>query len=304
MDSAVQDAHPDVVEEPPATCGGSFACVPAVPTGWSGPVELYSGSSPAPTCTTDFSSSYDGNGQLSAPPATCTCSCNAPTTGCAAPDMTFFTTGICTVTPCYSTTLQNGVCTTINDSASCIPNGVGSPHMSALAPSVTAGNCTPQHGKQLHPTTWGTYAQACSSTTAVVQLDCQTGSVCAPTPAAPYGQTLCVSRAGDLACPSQGYTAKQVFYGSVSEGRSCSGCTCGGLTGASCAAVIDSYSSSDGSCGGSVQTYDAPFSCDSVNQPGDFRLTLTPQNGSCAANPDTATGAATPASPTTFCCLP
>lgn len=306
IDSAAQDSHADVVEEPPPpTCGGSFTCVPAVPTGWAGPVELYAGSSPAPACTADFDSFYDGNAQLNAPAASCTCSCNAPTTQCTAPALSFFATGVCSGVPsCYTTTLQNGVCTTINDSASC-PTTLGTPHMTAPASAIVSASCMADPGKQITMATWGTYAQACFSATTVAQVDCQAGSVCAPKPSAPYGQTLCISQAGDFSCPAQGYTSKQLFYGGVDDSRDCSACTCGGLSGASCAASFVAFLTSDGSCGGGTgDSYAAPFTCNPVTQPADFRLTLTPQNGSCGANPVTSTGTATPTGPTTFCCLP
>src|SRR5580658_6830203 len=37
-------ASTDSPEEPPAHCAGEFECVPAVPGGWTGPLEFYLGS--------------------------------------------------------------------------------------------------------------------------------------------------------------------------------------------------------------------------------------------------------------------
>jgi hypothetical protein len=307
--STPSDAHGDAVEEPPpATCAGSFACVPAVPGGWSGPFELYAGASPAPACTADFSSAYDGNAGLGAPPAVCSCSCAAPNAECGVPSLSFYgeAAGACPSPACSTTNLVAGACKTVDDATGC--PAVVTPAISAPAPVVVSANCTPQASQAIGPPTWATYAQACSSTTAVVEDDCQTGSVCAPKPAAPYGATLCISQSGDVACPpasgGAGYASKQLFYGSVDDQRTCTACTCGALGGASCSASFEAYSSTDGSCTGGGDLYVAPFSCEAVDQPADFRVTITAQNGSCGANPVNPTGSATATSPTTFCCLP
>jgi hypothetical protein len=307
--SPVPDAHADAVEEgPPATCTGTFACVPTVPGGWSGPFELYAGASPAPSCTADFTSAYDGNAGLSAPPGNCSCSCVVPNTECTTPTLAFYsqTASLCLTSACSTTALAPGVCKTVSDATGC-----GTPQTSAIsasAPVVELASCTPQASKSITPTSWATTAQACSSTTAVVQDDCQAGSVCAPKPSAPYGATLCISQLGDVSCPpgsgGAGYSSKQVFYGGVDDLRTCTACTCGSLGGATCSASFEAYSSTDGSCTGGGDTYAAPFSCEAVDQPADFRLTIIAQNGSCGASQVTATGSATPTNPTTFCCLP
>jgi hypothetical protein len=308
-ETSAPDAVADVVEEPLQTCGGSFACVLAAPQGWSGPVELYAGSRTAPPCTADFTLLYDGNDQPSASPANCTCSCTPPTTPCTPPALGFYPGGVCAGSTCCSGAtcdeipLQAGVCTTVNAPPTC-GGTAGFAFMNAPGPTASVGSCTPQAGKQIPQLAWGGYAQACSATTAVVQADCQSGSVCAPIPAAPYGQAMCISQAGDVACPAQGYTSKQLFYGSVDDTRSCTGCTCGALTGVTCAASIDVFTSTNGSCTGTMSSYATPISCQSADQPADTRLALTVQDGSCTPTGGTATGSVTPTIPTTFCCLP
>ncbi|HEY3819715.1 MAG TPA: hypothetical protein VGL81_21250 [Polyangiaceae bacterium] len=309
-EATVADAPHDVAEEPPpVTCAGASACVPAVPSGWSGPVELYAGSSAPPACTTSFTSAYDGNGDLTASPATCSCSCGPSVTQCSSPKLSFYSAVCvagngctCSGTACYTTTLQAGACTTVSDTNVC--SKLGTPAMTAPASvAATGATCPPVSGEQTTPATWGTFAQACSSTVTIAQVDCQAGSVCAPKPAAPYGP-LCISQAGDVACPNGGYTTKQTYYGGLEDSRGCSSCTCEPPTGASCGATIEAFSSTDGTCAGLPTTYAAPFTCDPVDQPTDMRLVTTPQNGSCLASSVTATGSVTAASPTTFCCLP
>src|SRR5580692_9006146 len=51
-DATTSDAPvADVLEEPPVTCEGDFVCVPAIPAGWTGPLEVYSGTVTAPPCS-------------------------------------------------------------------------------------------------------------------------------------------------------------------------------------------------------------------------------------------------------------
>lgn len=313
VEASMPDAPHDVADElspPPPACGGTLGCVPAAPPGWAGPLELYAGTSNPPSCTADFAPAYAGNGGLTAPAAGCSCSCGPSTTQCAAPTLTLYSAVCvagngctCTGTGCDTVNLQAGACTMV-DGPAVACDTTGSTAMSASASAIVGGSCAPDPGQKVVPISWETFARACSSTVTVAQVDCKAGSVCAPEPMAPYGAALCISQAGDLSCPVQGYTSKQLFYGGVDDQRGCTACTCGSPTGASCDATLDVYMSTDGSCTGTPNTYGAPFSCDVVDQPVDLRFVVTSQNGSCAASPVGPTGAATPTSPTTFCCLP
>ena len=62
-DATVSDALtiPDVLEAAPAHCAtSSFECVPPIPQGWSGPFEVYHGTNPPASCSTNFVASYSG----------------------------------------------------------------------------------------------------------------------------------------------------------------------------------------------------------------------------------------------------
>jgi len=261
------------------------------------------------SCTADFAPAYSGNGGLTAPADACSCSCGPSGTQCVAPTLTLYSAVCvpgngctCTGAGCDTVNLQAGACTKVDGPAAC--GTAGSTAMSASASAIVGGSCAPDAGQKVVPISWATFAQACSSTVMIAQVDCQAGSVCAPKPGAPYGTALCISQAGNLSCPMQGYTSKQLFYGGVDDQRGCTPCTCGNAAGASCDATLDVYMSTDGSCTGTPNSYSAPFSCDVVDQPVDLRFVVTSQNGSCAAGPVAPAGAATPTSPTTFCCLP
>jgi hypothetical protein len=110
---------------------------------------------------------------------------------------------------------------------------------------------------------------------------------------------------GDLKCPGGAYSVKHLYYASVSDTRDCATCTCGSLTGATCSASVHQYSSKDGTCSSGSVSYGQPIACDAINlPPADFMLTIDSTPGSCAPSQGVATGGASPASATTFCCLP
>lgn len=311
LDAAPSDAFvPDVVEEPPPHCGGAFGCVPSVPTGWSGPFELYSGSAASPACSTNFEGpAYNGNGQLAAPPAVCKCSCDGPTgVSCSAPAISFYgepelSDGCTPEDLCTEVSLQSGVCTEV-DAIDMCPFGSETSGMTVGAPAPSGGTCAGLPVKTIAPYTWGVSARACVSSLAPDRADCAAGSICAPQTASPYGSGLCISEPGAVACPATGYTTAMTFYGNATDARGCTTCSCGAVTGAACSGTVNAYNSTNGTCTGLPDSYIAPFSCDTVQQPADIRFTVTASGGSCTASPVTATGAAVPATPTTFCCLP
>jgi hypothetical protein len=298
---AVADAPRDAgPEAAPATCIGGFACVESAPQGWSGPGEIYAESTAPPPCTADFTSAYQGSAELSAPSASCSCSCEAPATLCAAPEIALSTSDTCGTT-CDTVTLTPGACTTVEAEASC---GSASPlaYISVANPALGAGSCSPQLSKQILPPSWALQVQACSPAVSLAQADCSSGSVCAPVPATPYAQGLCIWQAGDVSCPAGAYSVKHLFYGGVGDTRDCETCTCGAVAGASCAASLDVYTSMDASCSGGTVIYNSPISCAGSGFTEDVRITVTTTPGSCTASQGTPTGSAVPANPTTFCC--
>jgi hypothetical protein len=107
--------------------------------------------------------------------------------------------------------------------------------------------------------------------------------------------------AGDDACPPGAYAVRHVYFGGVDDSRGCTPCTCAAEN-FSCGAEIDAYPSTALSCTGLPDRYAAPFTCEPVNQPANFELTLTPTLGSCTPSTTTPAGAATPVSPVTICC--
>jgi hypothetical protein len=284
-------------------CASSYACVPAVPPNFTGPLELYVGSDAAPPCGQAFQAqTIDGNDLLSAPAATCGCACGPlQDAGCATPSIAFSTLNDC-ATVCANAVPRPG-CSSITATSSC-PATVGI-WMTAAAPAVAIGSCPPVPTSTVTAAQWGEYARACAASVVLADTDCPTSTVCAPAPATPFGTATCVAQSGDVACPLTAYTVRHVYYGGVDDQRGCSACTCGDATGTSCSGSVDVYDSADASCTGVGDTYQLPFACDPINQgPADFRVDLVLTSGSCTPDAVSAIGAATPIEPTTFCCTP
>jgi hypothetical protein len=308
--SADRDASGDAATEAgamdagPAHCGGSFVCAPVVPSGWVGPFALYAGPNPSPVCGANFiSAGLDGHAGLTAPPDTCACGCGSATgVQCSSPALTFYASmATCTLgTTCAGVTLTEGACTRLDMSTSCLL-GV---FMSLPGSTPSLGSCPGLGTTTAAPLAWTTNARACAVSQPTSPADCAAGSPCVPAPGAPYRAGLCIEQSGDVSCPAAGYTTKSLYYGGVDDTRGCSGCTCGSVTGASCSGSVTQFMSADAGCSTAQITYPLGQTCDPLQQPADVRLTLTPAGGSCAPNPVTPTGSATPSKAMTFCCAP
>lgn len=302
MDTGPSEASPvDAFSEPPPTCGTGYACVPAVPSGWQGPLEVYAGTAPPPTCTSGFAQSIGANDVLQAPAATCGCSCGPSSITCSAPAIDFYDGMTCSATPlvCASLGLSPNSCVTVNELTKCAAT-----YLDISVPDGTSAMsaCAPQPVKNVPPYTWGTQARGCVSTVAPAQVNCASGEICAPAPGAGFAAKLCVSHAGDVLCPGGGYGVKHTYFTSVADTRSCSDCTCSAPNGGSCSFALDVYQSSNGSCSGGAVTFAPGDKCAGVNQPGDFRLTETSVAGTCGPSTSSPTGLAVPAGAVTVCC--
>jgi hypothetical protein len=316
MDASALDAGADAPTDAPVVvvsqCAGAYGCIPAIPTGWTGPIALYAGSGARPVCGVGFQSApVDQNDTLSVTPATCSCACGTPQgVQCGASAVTFSneTNGMagCNLAPCFSTTLTPGKCTTIDALTACISvTGVA---MTATASMPQGGSCAATPSTTLPPTPWGTNTRACAESAAVQATDCAAGSFCAPRPQSPFDATACIAKTGNVVCPATSYTVRHVYFGGLDDERACSACTCGPVVGASCANSgnidLDVYASTNGTCDGGAISYALPASCDPVQEPADFLLRVTLASGSCTASAVAATGTATATQPTTYCCLP
>src|SRR5262249_39641412 len=137
------------------------------------------------------------------------------------------------------------------------------------------------------------------------------GKACRPKPPAPFASHLCVSKPGDVACPTGSvYSDRQVFYTDLNDSRGCSDCTCGAASGGSCQITIHLFSDpAQGVCSSEEVSFLAGQCQNLSGNPGVYGrtdvVTQAPAGGSCpVTGGGMATGTAVPESPRTFCCVP
>jgi hypothetical protein len=301
---------PDAVEPPPGHCDNGFACSPAPPFGWSGPLEVYDGPSPPAACSTYFEGPiFVGGSSPTGAPATCGCSCpDAPTgVACGSVDVPFYAGLTCpSGGACAQKTFLPGVCTRSTAQSEC---DAGTNSMIIPLSMATGGQCTPLPTKTVAPPSWAVAARACISTLGSQASDCPAGDVCAHSPLPPYAD-VCIAQMGVVAaCPPGAYSDRRIYTSGFNDTRDCSACTCGPVTGATCASQLDVFATTadpSQACAGAAQvTYIAPEGCSFVSEPADIRLQATLEStGSCTASPVAPTGTLLGAQPATFCCLP
>lgn len=272
--------------------GGTCACFGAPPSGWQGPVALASASAMAPPCGGDYSVDVlHASADLDAPAAECGCTCD--TSGVTCPSsfsVNLFSDATCTSSSkCDAVTVSVGACIDVQKNCFNV-NGIGP------APSV-GGSCSPKPTSNVPAWSWKSDVRACELAVPPTRGGCAAEEVCAPLPSAAMGLRPCVFQSGDVACPAGPYSVKRVLYGGAVDSRACSTCGCAAPTG-SCTATIGS------NC--PPTTTATLGSCTALGDPNRIVLTAapTPTGAMCAATGGQATGAVTPNSPTTVCCLP
>jgi hypothetical protein len=277
-----------------------YDCVPPAPGGWTGPLAFWDDAGTTPhTCDASYTSmTYTGSSMLAVPPAVCsTCTCGAVTNGtCQA--AVWGSTNACvsdSVGLLYPLTVGCA-----NFGGPSYPyahhegDGVAGAHCGAPSPQTPT----------LPPTSWGRTGTACGLPAPASTTGCTSGDVCVAVPptGVPGAYHLCISQAGDLACPSD-YPTKFVTYTGTTEGRSCTACGCT-LNSGSCAGTIHFYS--DGGCGSEIASAGLTTALQCQALGGNFQSARVdwsgPTGASCNPQASSPTGTVTPATPTTFCC--
>ena len=309
--------------------GMACNCVAAAPSGWSGPFSLYDGpAAGAPECGGGFPTQmYKGHNKLTADPAMCSCSCD-PAVGQTCTESTnpinLGDTPCGVPVTCAGQYVEpsnwNGSCDAkynwLGGNNGCGAGCAGTPpspcHQQITANAlqiVGGGACTPNiKPPSLPSTVWGEFAEACAPATPATGCPSANES-CQPVPAAPFHAGLCIMQKGQVTCPEGVFSEHHVFYEGVMDTRSCTTCTCGPASGATCSGTVQVYVGA--ACSGAPVATLHPTSSKSecVNLAGNpaaaalaVAFDLVP--GSCPASGGQPKGAATPTSPTTFCCIP
>ena len=215
----------------PEPCGSGATCLPAPPSGWSGPVVAFSGpvTGAIPSCTTE---GHDADKTLYSPAtewpdATCSpCSCSSPNgsvvceaTVPASNDSTCSGAPIQVGTTCLNAVSFSGV------------THVGQP--TAFTATQT-GACSESGGAATKgATSAGTAFVSCSESGT-----CTGSDVCVPNPSGSF-TSLCIYKAGPSSCPPA-YPSETTFH-EVADNRGCSQCKCTLPAGATCQGMLYKY---------------------------------------------------------------
>jgi hypothetical protein len=273
-------------EEP--SCAAYVRCVPgpgALPEGWAGYVSLVeNGDCPAdaPSGSDVFAASVE--------PASCgACKCEASISCAGTVSLEESIVSTCQTVLPFGLTI--GACGTI-------PDASGGPAKWWRMPNVGNATCTATTDPPTLPTK---YRRARLCTGARIGAGCPSGQVCASSAGSGAAAGTCISRphpgGAPVACPPAFPVAHLVAAAdrdpesAFSEKRSCSACTCGKSTGASCNAVLSLYP--DDTCTTVKATVSGtgchPVDCGSKGC-GSGRIDVTPQAGTCAAQSGAPTG--------------
>lgn len=282
------DSSDDESGLPPGGCEDAEGCAPELPSGWNGPVSVYFGDEPAPSCPTAFTGVVDGNQNLLAEPAVCDCECGDAT-------------GIdCSVNlrPAGGDSCEFSLGGRFNlDDGVCEPVGTDSTRFSVAEPTASGGSCVARGESPVVPqATWGTTVRACE---APAGNSCDGGGTCVPDPGPGFG-TTCIYVEGDSACPAGPYNDQQVVHRTLEDTRGCDTCTCGDPTG-SCGGEVRFILDA---CGGpnTAGSIDVDTCGTIIAAAGGARYVADP-SFDCAPTGGDATGSATPSDPVTLCCL-
>jgi hypothetical protein len=271
----------------------THVCVAAAPAGWTGPVAVRDDlSSTNPACSGPYlNNPFKGGRQVTCPAHTCGgCSCGSPP-------------GINCSTPQITTWGMNGVdCSgkgsTPEDVPACKP--IQGYFLTTDTVASGSGTCAGSRGPDTKPNpSFARTGLACSGATA--GGGCGTGQ-CLPIPAAPLEGKLCIFHAGDLACPA-GYTgSRRVYHQTITDGRTCSTCTCGAPV---CKGRV--WTGQDFTCPSDDGTgTPVPVPCTQIGGVVAEYVSYVPLGASCTPSTSMASGTCTPdvTTATTICCLP
>ncbi len=292
------------------SCAAAEVCVDVAPAGWQGPVAYFEGDDLAmlPSCAAPFGGlSTEVFDALQAGSATCeACGCgDAADVQCSSPTVRFYNSSSCAE---FGDPPASEFALGEQDECTVFPMGSGAygAESDSVTPVPGTGTCASSGGEaSLDAPTWGAQLRACAPPELVAA--CGTDRVCAPRPGAPFAESLCIHRPGDVACPAGDYTERFLRYNSYEDTRGCSACSCGSPSGGACnAELLFSYTST---CEDDYLHLINPGSggCTTLwgSTPSSGLLLVNEVTGaSCVPSGGEAEGEATPQEPVTLCCTP
>lgn len=249
-------------------CAPTERCVPEIPTGWDGPLAVRSGGSADcpgayPVVHAELNSGFEAGS------ATCSCGCIVDGVKCRLESNFtgdfFDPEGSCDAPPSEDDCLN-------------------------LVPDAT---CSPQPFEDIRANSWQSTELACRGATSA---EACTGGACYPA-VGDFG-SVCISSAGDVACPA-GFPQRSLYHQGFTDTRDCSACSCFPV---------------DQECEMELEICSVAFYQVTLNTfeeqcfgSDDAALTVLSNSvldtGTCDTSGGTLVGAAAPANPVTVCCL-
>ena len=278
-------------------------CVDAAPANWTGPVAVADVTSIVAACDGTFSDTlFEGGRNLTADPASCSsCSCT-PGTCASTVDLLTSTATDCMGTTCTTSLTTNTTCAGAVFSPSCLGGGAISAGVELLTPGGETA-CTPgTQAPTLPEASFDNQAAVCGLSKSLQRGGCERGRLCAPVPATPFGQTLCIVQDGDHACPAGNYSVKTLYYTDFDDTRACTDCGCN----TNCSYTLDVYDGANNACDTVEASITTANQCAVVDTTsGSLRVEVqVTGNGVCENSGGVAQGSVTPTAPFTVCCEP
>jgi hypothetical protein len=287
VDGVVDGSDGIVVTDGPTVCPGT--CAPPVPAGWTGPLDLYSGPSPAPSCPTGSVQDYTGYGDVQGDPAQCACPC-VPTGGQCDVALTVYKGTFCQA--------DGGTWGNFTLGSNCIDlsQWPGAGFSGAIGHVIQAGSCATDPASTVPQASWHSVV-SCAPQHAGT---CASG-VCVSSSPAGFSGGFCIRKTGAVGCPPGAYSHQSFGYKSFNDTRGCGPCSCGPLSAPSYGVTVRVYSDSNCQTPANIDLK-TPISCESFG--GTIALGTAGQvtAGHCDPGSSTPTGSTDPVEPMTFCC--
>jgi hypothetical protein len=198
-------------------------CMEPAPEGFVGPFAWLERSVEVPPmdCAAPFDQPlFEAFSELSAPAATCECTCGPLGNAECGPASVARHSGVSCGGAVQDTLGLDPGCNQIA--------GVGWASSTSFffdAPAVDGGGCVPLPSVEIEPAGFLTRHLACAGTLATD--GCDAGRLCAPQPDEPYSASVCVLAEGDVACPEgSAYVDRTLLHRDIEDQRGCEQCAC------------------------------------------------------------------------------
>ena len=285
-------------------CNVGYECVDSPVDGWTGYARVqqvdYPAASPPEPCPDGSMPAIYLVGE--AGPAACaSCACDWTGAECTAPELRcWFNSGICGGPAEIVSQLTGNACVPTPPTPS---QNYGVCQLGNPAQVANPGTCSALGGEITNPLPWQKEVRVCGG---AAGGGCDAGQACAPKAPTGFEPAVCMTQAGDHACPA-GWTGVDIdaYDEDFTDDRACTGCGCDTATVTCTGGKYTLYDDSNCNPAGS-NPIDVGFICMNASNHLDNDLFSyrpfpgTPQDGIC--NASAPTGALQKSGGTQICC--